>query len=106
MDSQRPPQFFDEMAKLATGAVSAFQGFREHIQGEVKSHMNKFVAEMDFVPREDFEIVEAMAKKARNENESLKKRVEALEKKLGATAKKAPAKKATPKTAKKTAKKK
>lgn len=107
MQNNGPNQFFDDMARMATGAVSAFQGFRQHIQGEVKSHINQFLAEMDFVPREDFEIVEAMVKKARSDNDKLLKRIEALEAKAGikqsdtkAPKSKAKAKKAVPKKAK------
>ena len=98
MQNNGPNQFFDDMARMATGAVSAFQGFRQHIQGEVKSHINQFLAEMDFVPREDFEIVEAMAKKARSDHDKLLKRVEALEAKVGIKQSDAKAPKAKVKT--------
>jgi len=107
-------RFFDEMAKMATGAVGAFAGVREQIQSEIKSQINRFIVEMDFVPREDFEIVEAMAREARLENQKLAARIAVLEGKAGIkkspvsapkTAKKPAAKKAAPKK-KTTAKKK
>ncbi len=75
-------QFFDDLARVATGAVGAISGLRDQIRSEVKTHVNRFIVEMDFVPREDFDVVEAMAKKARLENEKLAKRITALEKKL------------------------
>jgi BMFP domain-containing protein YqiC len=89
-------RFFDEMAKAATGAVSALSGAREQIRNEIKTQINRFIAEMDFVPREDFEIVEAMAVEARLQNGKLEARIVELEKRAGikpAIAKKAPAKK-------------
>ncbi len=73
-------QFFDDLARVATGAVGAMSGLREHIRDEVKTHINRFIVEMDFVPREDFEVVEAMAKEARAQNKKLEARVAALEK--------------------------
>lgn len=101
-------RFFDEIAKMATGAVGAFAGIREQVQHEIKTQINRFIAEMDFVPREDFEVVEAMAREARIQNENLAGRVVALEAALGlknkpqakkAAPKKAAAKKAVKKTA-------
>ena len=96
-------KFFDEFAKMATGAVSAFAGFREQIQTEIKSQVNRFIVEMDFVPREDFEIVEAMAREARLQNEKLAARLAEVEAHLGLK-KPAPAKVAV-KTKKTAAKK-
>lgn len=102
-------RFFDEMAKAATGAVSAVTGFRQQLQSEIKSQINRFIVEMDFVPREDFETVEAMAVEARLQNAKLEARIAELEKLAGivskpshAAPKAAPVKKAA---IKKTAKK-
>jgi BMFP domain-containing protein YqiC len=75
-DSSR---FFDDFARMATGAVGAMAGFREHLRQEIKSHLDRFLIELDLVPRSDFEIVEQMAKQARLDNEDLKKRIAALE---------------------------
>jgi BMFP domain-containing protein YqiC len=74
-------RFFDDLAKVATGAVGALSGVREQIHAEIKSQINRFIAEMDFVPREDFEIVEDMAREARLANQKLEKRIAELEKK-------------------------
>jgi BMFP domain-containing protein YqiC len=48
----------------------------------IKSRFERFIADMDFVPRDEFEAVKAMASKARSENDSLAKRVAALEEEL------------------------
>lgn len=104
-------QFFDDIARVATGAVGAMSGLREHIRDEVKTHVNRFIIEMDFVPREDFEVVEAMAKEARLQNKKLEARIAKLEKqakpatKKTAPKKKVPANKTTRKTTSKTKKK-
>jgi regulator of replication initiation timing len=60
MQSQN--RFFDDLARVASGAVGALSGVRE-----------------------EFEAVKAMAAKAREEQESLRLQVEALEARLGAT---------------------
>lgn len=76
-------QLFDDVARLATGAVGALSGFRQHLRQEIKTQLDRFLIELDLVPRSDFEIVEQMTKQARLDNESLKKRLADLEAKLG-----------------------
>jgi BMFP domain-containing protein YqiC len=49
--------------------------------------MERFVADMDLVKREEFDVVKDMASKARTENEELKARIAALEAKLAAKSK-------------------
>lgn len=97
-------KFFDELARAATGAVGALSGIRQQIQTEIKSQFSKFIVEMDFVPRDEFDIVEAMAREARLQNQRLEARVIDLEKRLGL--RKANAKAAAPRkaTSRKTAK--
>lgn len=97
-------KFFDEFAKMATGAVSAFAGLREQIHTEIKTQVNRFIVEMDFVPREDFEIVEAMAREARLQNEKLTARLAEIEAHLGLK-KSVPVTQAKKTAVKKTAKK-
>ena len=95
-------RFFDDLAKVATGAVGALSGAREQIRAEIKSQINKFVVEMDFVPREDFEIVEAVAREARLQSQRLEARVIDLEERLGIKPKKTTAAKPTSTAKKKT----
>jgi len=71
--------FLDGMAQLFTDAAGAAQSLRSEIDTFVRQRMEKLVADMNLVPREEFEAVKAMAAKARTENESLAARVEALE---------------------------
>lgn len=78
----------DDIAKLASGAAGTLHGMRQEIEAVVKARIERLAGSMDLVPREDFEVVRAMAQKAREENEALSTRVDALEKTLRAKAKK------------------
>ena len=70
---------FDSMAKFFTNAAGAAQAFGAEVESMIKSRMERFVADMDFVPRDEFEAVKAMAAKARTENERLEARIAVLE---------------------------
>jgi BMFP domain-containing protein YqiC len=71
--------FLDGLAKAFTDAAGMAQGVRTEIDIFVKQRLERLVTEMDFVPREEFEAVKAMAAKARAENETLAARIAALE---------------------------
>lgn len=72
-------KFFDDMSKLMTSAMGVAQGARTEAETAMKSWVDRWLADRDFVTREEFEAVRAMAQKAREENEALKARVAALE---------------------------
>jgi len=72
----------DGLARLFTDAAGAAQSVRTEIDTFMRQRLEKLVSDMDFVPREEFEAVKAMAAKAREENEALEARLEALEGKL------------------------
>jgi BMFP domain-containing protein YqiC len=76
-------RFFDELAKLMTNAAGAAQGVRREIDTLVQAQMERLLNNMDLVKREEFEAVKAMAQKAREENDALSARLQALEAKLG-----------------------
>lgn len=78
----------DDIAKLASGAVGTLHGMRQEIEAAVKARIERLAGEMDLVPREEFEVVRAMAQKAREENEALTARIDALEKTLKSKARK------------------
>ena len=77
MQTQSP--FFDALAQVFTEAAGVADGARREAETVMKSQMQRLVAEMDFVTRYEFEAVAEMARLARQENESLKARIEALE---------------------------
>ncbi len=75
-----PNRFFDDMSKLMTNAMGVAQGARTEAENAMKGWMDRWLADRDFVTREEFDAVRAMAQKAREENEALKARIDALEK--------------------------
>lgn len=83
MQTQGP--FFDELAKLMTEAAGAADGVRREAQTALRSQFQRLLADMDFVPREEFEAVKDLARAAREENDALKKRIDALEARIGKT---------------------
>lgn len=75
-------KFFDDMSKLMTSAMGVAQGARTEAETAMKSWMDRWLADRDFVTREEFDAVKAMAQKAREENAALEARIAALEAKL------------------------
>lgn len=80
---QTQSALFDEIAKIMTEAAGAADGVRREAETVARSQLQRLVADMDFVAREEFEAVRDMARVAREENEALKTRIAALEEKLG-----------------------
>ena len=72
-------KFLDDLAQLTTNAMGVAQGAREEAETAFRSMIDRWLADRDFVTREEFDAVRAMAQKAREENEVLKARLEALE---------------------------
>ena len=72
-------KIFDDMSQLMTNAMGVAQGAREEAETAMNGLVDRWLAERDFVTREEFEAVRAMALKAREENEALQARVKALE---------------------------
>ncbi|WP_126976099.1 accessory factor UbiK family protein [Frigidibacter oleivorans] len=77
-------KFFDDISKLMTNAMGVAQGARTEAETAMKSWMDRWLADRDFVTREEFDAVRAMAQKAREENEALSARIAALEARLAA----------------------
>ncbi len=81
---QTDNRLFDDLAKVASGAVGVLAGVRTEVEQIVKAQMERVLSHLDLVPREEFEVVRAMAQKAREENELLAQRLSALESRLSA----------------------
>ncbi len=98
-------RFFDELAKVMTNAAGAAQGARREVDNLVKAQIERVLADIQIVQREEFDVVRDMASMARTENEALRARIAELEAKLDAlqskptpaAKKKASAKSSTPK---------
>ena len=76
---QTSNRLFDDLAKVANGAVSTLVGVKDEIEALVRQRVDKLLADADLVPREEFEVVKAMVTKARAEQELLVRRLAALE---------------------------
>ena len=80
---QTDNRFLDGMAKFLTNAAGAAQAFKSEMETMMKGRIEKMIADLDFVPRDEFDAVKAMAAKARAANEKLAARLAELEAKLG-----------------------
>lgn len=72
-------KIIDDFSQLMTNAMGVAQGAREEAETAMKGLVDRWLADRDFVTREEFDAVRAMAQKAREENEALKARLDALE---------------------------
>lgn len=72
-------KIMDDISQLMTNAMGVAQGAKDEAETAMKSLMDRWLADRDFVTREEFDAVRAMAQKAREENEALKARLDALE---------------------------
>ena len=73
-------KMLDDISQLMTNAMGVAQGARDEAETAVKSVIDRWLADQDFVTREEFDAVRSMAQKAREENAALSARIEALEK--------------------------
>lgn len=83
---QTQNRFFDDLARVAAGAMGALSGMRSEVETRIREQLERVLAGMDLVSRDEFEAVKAMAAKARSEQEELQKRVTSLESQLAALA--------------------
>ena len=76
-------RILDDISQLMTNAAGVAQGVKDEAETAVRARMERLLADMDLVTREEFEAVREMAQKAREENERLEARIAALEAKGG-----------------------
>lgn len=76
-------RILDDLAKLMTDAAGSVQTAGKDLETAVKAQVERWLNSMDVVQREEFDAVREMAIKARDENDELRARLEALEAKLG-----------------------
>jgi BMFP domain-containing protein YqiC len=77
--SSSSSRILDDLGRLMTDAAGVASGVRREVDGIVKSQIERMLRDVDVVTREEFEAVREMAVLAREENEMLKARIEALE---------------------------
>ena len=72
-------KIIDDLSQLMTNAMGVAQGAKDEAETAMKSLVDRWMADRDFVTREEFDAVRTMAQKAREENAALMARIEALE---------------------------
>ncbi len=75
-------KIFDDMSKLMSNAMGVAQGAKTEAETAMKGFIDRWMADRDFVTREEFDAVRTMAQKAREENTALAARLAVLEEKL------------------------
>ncbi len=70
---------FDDLSQLMSNAMGVAQGAKVEAETAMKSLIDRWLADRNFVTREEFDAVRAMAQKAREENDALKARIDVLE---------------------------
>ena len=77
MQSQN--RLFDDFVKMMNGAAGTFAGMTREAEGAFRERMREWIGGLDMISREEFEAVKAIAVAAREENQALKARLDALE---------------------------
>ena len=88
MQSQN--RLFDDLARVASGAAGALAGVRSEVEEAFRQKLERYLAEADMVPRDEFDAIKAVAVKAREAQEGLEARVAALEVEISGLKKPAP----------------
>src|SRR5678816_4318674 len=81
MDMQSENKMFDDLVKMINGVAGTMAGMGREAESSAREKMREWMAGADFVGRDEFEAVKAMAAAARDENEALKARLAAIENK-------------------------
>ena len=79
---QSENRMFDDLVKMVNGVAGTVAGMGREAEESMRERMREWVGGVDFVGRDEFEAVKAMAAAARDENEILKSRIAALEAKV------------------------
>ena len=76
---QTDNRLFDDFAKFVNGAAGTFAGATREAEASFKEKLKEWLGGLDFVDRDEFEAVKAMAAAARDDANALRARIEALE---------------------------
>ena len=83
---QSENKMFDDLVKMVNGVAGTMAGMGREAEASARERMREWIGGVDFVGRDEFEAVKAMAAAARDENEILKARIAALEAKVAGPA--------------------
>lgn len=76
---QTENRFFDDLAKMMNGVAGTVAGMGREAEASMRERVKEWVGGVDFVSRDEFEAVKAMAAAARDEADALRARIAALE---------------------------
>ena len=76
---QTENRLFDDLSKLLNGAAGTLAGMGREAEASAKAHAKEWIGGLDFVSRDEFDAVKAMAAAARDEADALRARLDALE---------------------------
>ena len=82
---QTENRFIDDIVKMMNGAAGTLAGVGREAESSARSRAREWIGGLDFVSRDEFEAVKAMAAAARDENDALRVRLDALESKVAAS---------------------
>lgn len=82
-------RFFDDIARVITGAAGAAQGMRADVETALRLRVERIAQDLDLAAREDVDVLRALVAKTTAEVETLRERVAALEAELAASVRKA-----------------
>jgi BMFP domain-containing protein YqiC len=77
-------RLFEDLSRVASGAFTALSGVRDEVESRLREQVEKALSRLNLVTREEFDAVQAMAQRARIEQEALEARLAALELRLAA----------------------
>ena len=87
---QTDNRLFDDFVKFVNGAAGTVAGMARETEASARERAREWIGGLDFVSREEFDAVKAMAVAARDENDALKARIVALEAQLATKPARAP----------------
>jgi BMFP domain-containing protein YqiC len=73
------PRFFDDLAGVAGGAMSALAGLREEVEAMARARIDETVRRLELVRRDELEAALELASNARAGQEAAEARLTALE---------------------------
>jgi BMFP domain-containing protein YqiC len=79
---QTDNRLLDDLARMANGALNTLSGLREEIESRVRERVERMLADLDMVPRDEFEAIKAIAQTARTGQEDLAAKVAELERRV------------------------
>ena len=76
---QSENRMFEDLMKVVSGAAGTLAGVGREAQGSARERAREWIGGLDFVSRDEFEAVKAMAAAARDEADALRQRIDAIE---------------------------